>query len=116
MALPGGWEGDDGKHKGHKAKGAEMTVLVDRTSVEEGWKDSKEERKRREKVERIVRDGYYHLKHTEKDGVAEQTLFVNAAVPYAPGFVPWLVDMELPRSDGDRNAKSTMADERNARE
>lgn len=88
-------------------------VLEDRRGVEEGWKDSKEERKRKEeKVEKIVRDGYYHLKY-DRDEDAEQTLFVNAAVMYAPGYVPWLVDVDLPRSDGDGNEKSTMADERN---
>ncbi|KAK3334525.1 Metallo-dependent phosphatase-like protein [Neurospora tetraspora] len=115
QALAGGWEGDDGKHKGHKAKGAEMTVLVDRGSVEEGWEDSKEERKQKEeRVERIVRDGYYPLKYPEREGAAEQTLFVNAAVPYAPGFVPWLVDVELPRSGMDVDGKggSTCAEER----
>ncbi|KAH7631454.1 Metallo-dependent phosphatase-like protein [Sordaria sp. MPI-SDFR-AT-0083] len=108
-----GLNGKDGKEKKGKEE-AEMTVLVDRRDVEEGWKDSKEERKRKQdKVEKIVRDGYYPLEYPEKEGGAEQTLFVNAAVPYAPGLVPWLVEVELPRSDGDTNRGSTMAEEGN---
>lgn len=91
-----------------------MMVLEDRRGVEEGWTDSKEERRRKqEKVEKVVRDGYYHLKYPEQEEGVEQTLFVNAAVPYAPGLAPWLVDIELPRSDGRENVAGTVAEEGN---
>ncbi|KHE81765.1 Metallo-dependent phosphatase [Neurospora crassa] len=61
-------------------------VLEDRRGVEEGWKDSKEERKRKEeKVDKIVRDGYYHLKYDRGEDAEQTSLFVNAAVMYAPG-------------------------------
>ncbi|KAK3953856.1 Metallo-dependent phosphatase-like protein [Pseudoneurospora amorphoporcata] len=100
----------EGKGKERKERRAEMTVLVDRRDVQVGWKETREERKRKEeKVEKIVRDGYYPLEYMypERDDAegAEQTLFVNAAVPNAPGLVPWLVHVELPRSDdGTRQA------------
>lgn len=100
--------------RGKKSKEVEIMVLEDRRSVEEGRKDSKEERGRRqEKVEKVVRDGYYHLVYPEQEEGVEQTLFVNAAVPYAPGLAPWLVDVELPRSDGDGKGGSTSAKEVN---
>ncbi|KAK1782658.1 Metallo-dependent phosphatase-like protein [Copromyces sp. CBS 386.78] len=109
----GGDDGRDGKDKGKKGKKgkerAEMTVLVDRRDVQVGWKETREERKRKEeKVDKIVRDGYYPLEYMypERDAEgAEQTLFVNAAVPNAPGLVPWLVQVELPRSDRDANGQ-----------
>ncbi|KAK3399486.1 Metallo-dependent phosphatase-like protein [Sordaria brevicollis] len=116
--LKGSGEGKTKRGKGKKEKGEgmpEMTVLEDRRGVEEGWKDSKEERqKKREKVETVVRDGYYHLKYPdpEEDG-REQTLFVNAAVPCAPGLAPWLVDIELLRSDVKDNGARIVAEERN---
>ena len=102
-----------GKGKGEKEKGVEMTVLMDRRDVEVGWlRESKEERRRKEeRVERILRDGYCHLEYPEKKGGSEQTLFVNAAVPNAPGLAPWLVDVELPRSVGDAKGGSTPAEE-----
>lgn len=105
------WKSEDDKNGNGEVESAK--VLEDRRGVEEGWKDSKEERKRKEeKAEKIVKDGYYHLKYDRGED-AEQTLFVNAAVMYAPGYVPWLVDVELPRNDGDGKEKITMADQSN---